>query len=83
MEYECEAVSRGIYCGEPHELDEELRAEIERASQDWLLLFQMGTVENGDFELMFGDVGHIYFWIKKQDLAAGNFDNVWLVLQCS
>lgn len=27
--------------------------------------------------------GHIYFWIKKNDLAAGNFDNVWLILQCS
>lgn len=82
MEYECEAVSRGIYCGSPQELDPELQAEIERASQDWLLLFQMGTVENGDFELMFGDAGHIYFWIKKQDLAAGNFDNIWLILQC-
>lgn len=82
MLQECEKVSRGIYCGSPQELDPELQAEIERASQDWLLLFQMGTVENGDFELMFGDAGHIYFWIKKQDLAAGNFDNIWLILQC-
>lgn len=83
MEYECEAVSRGLYCGEPQEISAELRAEIEQASQDWLLLFQMGTVEHDDFELMFGDVGHIYYWIKKQDLAAGNFNNVWLILQCS
>lgn len=82
MQQECEMVSCGIYCGGPQELDPELQAEIEQASQDWILLFQMGTVENGDFELMFGDVGHIYFWIRKQDLAAGNFDNIWLVLQC-
>lgn len=83
MEYECEKVSRGIYDGAPQEMAADLQAEIERASQDWLLLFQMGTVEDGDFELMFGDVGHLYFWIKKQDLAALNFDNVWLILQCS
>ncbi|MGN0700170.1 MAG: DUF1963 domain-containing protein [Oscillospiraceae bacterium] len=31
---------------------------------------------------MFGDCGHIYFWIRKADLAARNFDNVWLILQC-
>lgn len=83
MEYECEAVSRGVYSGVPQEIADELRAEIEQASLDWILLFQMGTVEHGDFELMFGDVGHIYYWIKKQDLAAGNFDKVWLILQCS
>ena len=83
MEFQCEKVSRGIYDGTPQETAEDLQAEIEQASQDWLLLFQMGTVENGDFELMFGDVGHIYFWIKKRDLAALNFDNVWLILQCS
>ena len=52
-------------------------------SKQWMLLFQMGTVESDDYELMFGDCGHIYFWIKKSDLAAKNFDNVWLILQCS
>jgi len=83
MPYQCEKVSRGIYDGEPQELDEALKADIMAASGDWLLLFQMGTVQDGDFELMFGDVGHIYYWIRKQDLAAGNFDNVWLILQCS
>ena len=55
---------------------------IEAAAGDWVLLFQMGTVEDEDFELMWGDCGCIYFWIKKQDLAAGNFDRVWLILQC-
>ena len=35
MQQECEKVSRGIYCGSPQELDPELQAEIERASQDW------------------------------------------------
>ena len=56
--------------------------EIEKNSKDWMLLYQMGVVEKDGFELMFGDVGHIYFWIKKQDLEKRNFDNVWLILQC-
>ena len=56
--------------------------EIKKASKDWVLLFQMDTVESDDYELMFGDCGHIYFWIKKEDLANKNFENIWLILQC-
>ena len=47
-----------------------------------MLLFQLDIVECGDFELMFGDCGHIYFYITKEDLAARRFDQIWLVLQC-
>ena len=52
------------------------------ASDRWLLLFQLDTVECGGFELMFGDCGHIYFYITKEDLAARRFDRIWLILQC-
>ena len=41
------------------------------------------TVENGDFELMFGDCGRIYFYIRREDLAQRRFDRVWLIQQCS
>lgn len=50
--------------------------------EDWQLLLQLSTVEYGDFSLMFGDCGSVYFYIKKEDLADRNFDNVCLVLQC-
>lgn len=84
MEEQCEMVTRGIYCGGPKTLPEALESEIEKASKEWLLLFQMGTISNeaGKFELMFGDCGHIYFWIKKEDLAKKKFENSWLILQC-
>ena len=82
MERECEKVTRGIYNGEPHLLSPELEADILKASSDWTLLFQMGTLQKDDFELMFGDCGHIYFWIKKEELRLKNFNNVWLILQC-
>ena len=47
-----------------------------------MLLFQLDTVASGDFELMFGDCGRIYFYIRREDLLARQFDRAWLVLQC-
>ena len=43
------------------------------------LLAQFGTLSD---ELMFGDCGCIYFYIRKDDLAAQRFDRVYLNLQC-
>ena len=80
MEEECAAVTRGFNMG-GISYPKKYKEEIKKASKDWVLLFQMDTVESDDYELMFGDSGHIYFWIKKDDLANKNFDNVWLILQ--
>ena len=83
MEEECEAVTRGFNMGGIGYLHlKKYHDEIKKASKDWVLLFQMDTVESDDYELMFGDCGHIYFWIKKEDLANKNFENIWLILQC-
>ena len=46
---------------------------------EWTLLAQFGTLSD---ELMFGDCGCIYFYIRKDDLAAQRFDRVYLNLQC-
>ena len=85
MEEECERVTRGYRCGSPEDyakIPEEEMEDIKEKAKEWRLLFQMGTVSKGDYELMFGDCGHIYFWIKNCDLINRNFDHVWLVLQC-
>lgn len=82
---DCEYVSRGIYCGDRtayNSLTEAERAEIAEAAKDWTLLLQLSTVEKDDFELMWGDCGMLYFYIKKQDLAARRFENAWFALQC-
>lgn len=81
MEEECAAVTRGFNMG-GIDYPKKYKEEIKKASKDWILLFQMDTVESDNYELIFGDCGHIYFWIKKDDLANKNFDNVWLILQC-
>ena len=82
MEEECEAVTRGFDMGGMESYPKQYQKEIRSASKDWILLFQMDTVETSNYELMFGDSGHIYFWIKKEDLANKNFENIWLILQC-
>ena len=81
MEEECAAIARGFNMGGIG-YPKKYKEEIKKASKDWILLFQMDTVETSDYELMFGDCGHIYFWIKKEDLANKNFENIWLILQC-
>lgn len=86
MTRECELVSRGYYCGSPESWNEVPSLDRQEAEQwsaeDWLTLFQLDTVEAGDFELMFGDCGRIYFYIRRDDLAKRDFDGVWLILQC-
>jgi len=82
MEVYCEILRRGYSFEEYEKLSDKEKAEIIADSSEWILLFQMGTVETDDFSLYFGDCGHIYFWIKKSDLDQKNFDNVWLFLQC-
>lgn len=83
MTVECELVSRSIYMGGDRPIPQDALAEAQRTSiGDWQLLFQLDTVTDGEFELMFGDCGRVYFYIRKEDLAARRFDRVWLVLQC-
>lgn len=82
---ECEQIARGIYCGDPEsyrQLSEQEKADIHRAAADWVLLFQMESIQEEDCELMFGDVGNLYFYIRREDLAARAFDRAWLILQC-
>ncbi|MCL1913677.1 MAG: YwqG family protein [Eubacteriaceae bacterium] len=83
MLLECELSTNGIYTGSPANLSEEQEELFQGKCKEWKLLMQLDTVTKGDFELMFGDVGHIYFYIRENDLASRNFENCWLVLQCS
>ena len=83
MPIECEFVTRGHYLGRKINISED---EFEKAQKEapnkWLPLFQLDTVADGDFELMFCDCGRLYFYITRDDLAARRFENVWLILQC-
>lgn len=60
--------------------DDEKVAELEPGIRDWILLFQLDTDAAAD--MMWGDVGTVYFTIKKDDLAARRFENAWFSMQC-
>ena len=84
MFVECDLVTQGYYLGAGWENVPEnvLKTAEETAYDRWRLLLQLDTVECDDFCLMFGDCGHIYFYITKEDLNAKRFDRVWLLSQC-
>ena len=84
MAVECELVTRGYYLGDWRDVpDEVYRRAKQTALDNWLLLFQLGPVASGDFELMFGDGGNLYFYIRREDLLSRRFARAWLISQCS
>ena len=51
------------------------------ADLEWILLLQIDSEYQAD--MMWGDVGRLYFFISAQDLAARHFDHVICTMQCS
>lgn len=83
MQRDCQLVFSGFdLANGPAKLSDEQKTKMQEDSKDWVLLFQAGTIAVDDFELMFGDMGRIYFYIRKQDLAECNFSNVQFMMQC-
>ncbi len=64
------------------DVTDEDRAVLRAESEEWILLFQMDSLDYGDFRLRFGDSGMLYFWIRKSDLAKRDFSKTWTILQC-
>ena len=81
MERECQLASNGVYCGGLEGYQSERARSLESGAADWRLLLQVDTDEDGP-GWMWGDVGRIYFWIKRHDLKSLCFDDVWLIFQC-
>jgi uncharacterized protein YwqG len=81
MELECQLASNGLYCGDGTGYSDPRAETLSAGAKDWRLLFQMDT--DDDLELMWGDCGTVYIWVREQDAKAGNFENPWLILQCA
>ena len=80
MRLECQLASNGVYCGNPAGYNDPRAVELAKGVDDWMLLFQVDTDDKA--RMMWGDVGRLYFWIKRSDLAKREFSKVWMVLQC-
>lgn len=49
---------------------------------DWLLLLELDGEDLYDYGLMYGDVGNLYVFIKREDLLNKNFDKAYFTWQC-
>lgn len=81
MELECQLVTNGLFTGDRSGWHDPRRKELEPGAADWILLLQIDSDDAAG--MMWGDVGCLYYWIRKQDLAARRFDKVWMIFQCA
>jgi uncharacterized protein YwqG len=81
MELECQLASNGIYVGTSEGYSSPDALRLSAGSPDWRLMLQLDTDDSA--EMMWGDVGRLYFWIRETDGASGDFSNAWMILQCS
>lgn len=75
-----EFVSNGVYCGDTAGYKKGKKRGLLKNASQWELLLQVDSDKKAGME--WGDVGRLYFFVRKADLENRNFDNVWLVLQC-
>ena len=78
MQLECQLVSHGINCGDPTGYQGPRAAELARTAGEWTLLLQLDSQN----DMMWGDVGRLYFYIRQEDLRQRRFDDVWTILEC-
>lgn len=81
MELDCELVTNGLYCGDASGYNDPRAKELAPNAKNWRLLLQVDS--NDENEMMWGDCGRLYFWIKKGDLLERDFGKAWFSLQCS
>lgn len=79
MQPNCQLASNGIWLGGPEAFENARVPDLQAGAADWVLLWQIDT--DADAGCMWGDMGTMYFWIGRQDLAAGAFYRTWMVLQ--
>ncbi len=80
MQLEAELVRNGLYCGDASGYNNSRAKALEAGADDWLLLLQLDSDDRAD--LMWGDVGMLYYWMRLDDLRARRFDRAWMTLQC-
>lgn len=81
MASERQLVSSGIYCGRPPSLSAAERTFHEREARQWKLLFQVDS--DDALDLLLGDAGLLYWWIREPDALKRRFDLVRGAFQCS
>ncbi|MDZ7824267.1 MAG: YwqG family protein [Ahrensia sp.] len=79
MEKQVALVSAGIFAGDGKAYSDPQYESIRRTSVEWTLLLQIASDDENN--VMWGDSGSLYVWIRKTDLATKRFDRCWVILQ--
>jgi uncharacterized protein YwqG len=80
MQIECQLVSHGLHAGVRFQDDATDWQDLAVGAEDWQLLLQLDSDDCSD--MMWGDCGRLYFWIRHDDLVTRSFDRSWMMLQC-
>lgn len=81
MQFEAQQASNGVYMGDGKAYKNAEAKDFESAKSKWKLLFQFDSDE--ELGVMWGDVGMLYFWVEQNKSISNDFENTWLILQCS
>ncbi len=81
MQLECQFAANGLYCGDGSAYTDPKAATLRSGASAWEFLLQLDSDENAT--MMWGDLGRLYFWCQAADIQQGNFDQAWMILQCS
>ena len=57
--------------------------QLKNATHEWLLLLELDPIYYKNFELVYGDCGSLYVYIRKEDLLARRFDKTVFTWQCT
>jgi uncharacterized protein YwqG len=80
MQMECQLVSHGLYCGDSSGYRDPRAEALRPGATEWRLLLQIDT--DDDVGMMWGDVGRIYYWLRRDALVSRQWDRARFVLQC-
>jgi uncharacterized protein YwqG len=79
MELEAQLISKGVFVGNPEGWRDPRIKEASLGFEQWRLLLQIDTDDG--LSMMWQDGGLLYFWIREEDAAKGNFGAAWMFLQ--
>lgn len=80
MQLECQLVTNGLYCGDSTGYQDPRATDLRAGAAEWRLLLQVDSQDEA--EMMWGDVGRLYYWIRNSGLLARNWEQSWPILQC-
>lgn len=81
MEIECLLQERGLSWKDYERLTKEEKSQLDREAKEWNLLLQVDSdSENSD--MMWGDAGMLYFFLKEADFKNGDFEKTLMIMQC-